>query len=71
MVNRVAVLTRSCIADITKQISSGRLKIHNPVFEITPRYENVKFISEAGPLTGKDIAALAQRIEGTWKFLET
>eukprot|EP01122_Echinamoeba_exundans_P014865 TRINITY_DN6834_c0_g1_i1.p1 TRINITY_DN6834_c0_g1~~TRINITY_DN6834_c0_g1_i1.p1 ORF type:complete len:492 (+),score=82.89 TRINITY_DN6834_c0_g1_i1:123-1598(+) len=56
--------------NIHQQIESKRLNFFNPMFEITPKYENVKFISEAGIVSGSEITQLAKKIEDTWKYLE-
>jgi translation initiation factor 2B subunit (eIF-2B alpha/beta/delta family) len=56
--------------NIQQQIDSKRLNFFNPMFEITPKYENVKFISEAGIVSGSEITQLAKKIEDTWKYLE-
>lgn len=56
--------------NLSAQIASKRLQFFNPMFEITPKYENVKFISEAGVITGTEVTQLAKKIEDTWKYLE-
>ena len=59
------------IADsqLGEHVANGRVTLLNPLFELTPKYDNVVYITERGQIDENALSELVKQIANTYRYV--